>query len=625
MKRLFTLLSLSLLLVMLLLTFVSCNKSPEGSDNTPDRGENSTVDRTQSTAGTYKIRFYLGNTPSCITHYYNAGETITPPDTLPSYTTKRENFYFNGWEGVEFQAVSGDATYRARVRSEYNYYNATFVVGTESIAVKTICGDYPSVPPMESFHLADAKFVKWDRGMKAFTEDVTITAITTKYFDPEYFLAAMKRPLLIYPSTVYANDNEQMTTENATALVCMLYEEHQHPQGGAVASRIVEHLTAVVTKEQAPAMDASCYWSYAILTGAIALAKQTPTVWDTVPADIKLRLDTMMRAFAYLGSFATSDYNSFETGPGMQGNYKKVWNPNFRLAMIPIIVYCANYFGNGDMDAGAATVNSYLKSFDEDAYNELINLFQKYGWRRASIAWTAEGRTATDGSGVVGASAKELLIYGGRAVGEDTSKTSSLLVPLGQGLGVTNGGNDYLYYGNPLTKSENIIRALVVCNYGTDKNYFIEVKSNHWYDKDGDGVKEIVAWIMNEQTSPYEGQYGMMREFASGDRSSAGYCSRDFVLATTMIYTCKLLGIYDLWSDTYLDPAGNGIREAVFVGNEDFLFKVETGYSSYATSNSSGGYVQEHYETKEDAGSYFAIKSLWRGIMMPSLQQTFQN
>ena len=635
---------LSLVLAMLLCAIACQPTPPDNSDengseggegngsNQNNQGNNDTVDRTNPAAGTYKINFCLGETASFITHYYNAGETITPPETIPSLTLGTVIYVFDGWDGVTFLPVSGDATYRSNVKTQENAYTVTYIIGEEKKEVKTPVGTAPAVPDISEFTLADGvQFCGWDKTVSEYTEDTTVYGIVTKYFDPEYFLEAYKRPLLRYSSAITDNDNANSATANAAALTCLLIEENLNPQGGAVVNRIIEHLTSVVTKDQAPAFDACCYWSYAPHSGSIAIAKATPSVWEKVPMDIKFRLDVMMRAFAYLESFATSDYNEYKTGPGMKGNYSKTWNPNYRLANIPVMVYVTHYFGDGDMDAGADIVNSYLKGFDATEYDNMIDLFQKYGWRRAMLTWTADGRVSTDGNGVVGLSAKEVMVSGGQAVGDDTSTSSDLLVALGNGAGVGNGGKDYLYGGFTLKESDWIIRSLLMHNYGDNglsKNNktasFLEVKSDHWYDKDGDGIKEIVAWIMTGVPSPYEGQYGMMKEFASGNRSSTGYCSHDFLLTTTMIYTCKVLGIYDLATDEYTDKYGINIREAIIVGNEDFLFKNEQGYQGYATG-SYGESTSSHSEKSEAKGSYFALKSLWRLTMKPELEAALEN
>ena len=628
----------SLLLVLVgLFALASCAKKQPNTDTPSENSGNTNtqtpnegaVDRTNPSAGTYKINFCLGDTVSFVTHYYNEGETITPPDTLPSLTLGTKIYVFDGWDGVTFAPVTGNATYRSKCKVEENVCTVTYIVGNEKLEVKTAYGSTPIAPDISEFHLEnDVQFCGWDKTVKNCVEDTTVYAIVTKYFDPEFFLAAYKRPLLIYPSALTGKDNGNSSTNNAAALTCLLIEESQNPQGGAVANRIVEHLTAVVTKDQAPAFDACCYWSYAPHTGAIAMAKATPTVWDIVPMDVKFRLDVMMRAFAYLESYATSDFNEYKTGPGMKGNYSKTWNPNYRLANIPVMVYVTHYFGNGDMNEGADIVNSFLKGFDEEEYSAIISLFQKYGWRRAMLTWTSDGVLTSDGT-IKGKSAKELLLYGGQAVGDDTSTASDLKVALGTGVGVGNGGKDYLYNGYALNEPVGIIRSLLMHNYGSgdltkkneQKSTFLEVKSDHWYDVDKDGKVEIVAWILGDNcVSPYEGQYGMMKEFASGDRSSTGYCSHDFLLTTTMIYTCKVLGIYDLATDEYTDANGINIREAILVGNEDFLFKNEQGYQGYATG-SYGTSTSSHSEKSEDKGSYFALKSLWRLTMVPQLQE----
>ena len=615
---------LVLLSMVLLMTLCACGKTSD-TDEGEGNGQTETIDRTKPSAGEYQIRFYLG--PNSVIHYYNEGETIVPPETLPPYETSRSSYVFESWEGVEFKTVTGNAAYHAKYKEVLNYCTVTFKVGTVEKKVQVVCDDYPKAPAISEFGLpADVKFVCWDRQFNSATEDTTYHAITTKLFDAETFLAAYKFALLTYPSNLNKKDNT--VTTHALALNVLMMEENQNPQS-AVADRIVEHFVAFTSKDQAPSFDASCNWNYSPHTASIAIAKATPSVWNKIPADIKLRLDTMMMAFAMLESFATSDYNNYGTGPSMNGNYGKGWNPNYRLANIPVMIFATHYFGNGDMDAGAEYVNDFLKGFDEETYTDMINTFQKYGWRRASVCWTSTARTSTDGKNVHGLSAKELMISGGQAVGEDTPTDSDLLVALGTGAGVGNGGKDYLYKGYALNEPAGIIRSLLMHNYGSgdlsknneQSSTFLEVKSDHWYDKDGDGRKDRVAWILDESSSPYEGQYGMMKEFASGNRSSTGYCSHDFVLTVTLIYNSKILGIYDLAQDTYTDRNGVSLREAIIVGNEDFLYKNEIGYQGYATG-SYGESFKPHSEANENKASYFTYKVLWRNIMKPELEST---
>ena len=626
MKRILQIFLLTLSL-LLLLSAIACNKPEPTPDGEGQDQVQETIDRTKPSAGKYKIRFFLA--ASYVTHYYNEGETIVPPETLPTYETPQCSYVFDGWDGVEFKTVTGDATYRAKYKEVYKTCTVTFVVGNSKKEVEIYCGDYPKAPAITEFELEEGvQFVMWDRAITASTEDTTYYGIVTKYFTPTLFTTALNTETLTYSNKVTDNDNKNGTTGSALALNILLIEEKLNPQGGAVVNRIVEHFVESVKADQAPEFDASCNWSYAPHTASIALAKTIPTVWNAIPYDIKLRLDTTMRAYAILGSLITSDYNNYSTGPGMQGNYGKNWNPNYRLANIPIMVYTTYYFGNGDMDVGAEYVNDFLKGFNESAYTDMVNTFQKYGWRRASLNWTADARKSSDGK-TQGVDAKTMMLKGGQVVGEDTPTDSPLLVALGNGVGVTNGGKDYLYKGFALNEPDGIIRSLLLNNYGYEQDYtkanstvkstFQEVKSGHWYDKDGDGQKELIAWILGENnTSPYEGQYGMMREFASGNRSSTGYCSHDFLLTTSLIYSTKLLGIYDLATDTFTDKYGIDIREAIVVGNEDFLFKNEQGYQGYATG-SYGENAKSHSE-KNEGNIYFALKHLWRNFMKIELE-----
>ena len=111
MKNIFKIFLITLSFI-LIFTLASCvvegNGDNNGTDNGTDNGDNGqgditeTIDRTDPSAGKYKIRFFLGNTPNYVIHYYNEGETITPPETLPSYETPGYTCVFDGWDGVAY-------------------------------------------------------------------------------------------------------------------------------------------------------------------------------------------------------------------------------------------------------------------------------------------------------------------------------------------------------------------------------------------------------------------------------------------------------------------------------------------------------------------------------------------
>lgn len=394
------------------------------------------------------------------------------------------------------------------------------------------------------------------------------------------------------------NDNGPATFERATAL--FLLELHEHETGdGKTLSRINEHFASATAAGRAPSFDAVCLWNYCSFSASIALAKATPSIWNSIPEEIRERLTFIMEMYAYLESFATSDFNSYRTGPGLSGNYHKGWNPNYRLANVPVMVFVTHFFGDGDMVKGEKIVNDMLHGFNEAVYDRLLATMDAYGWDRAKAIWTTPGRQHEDGT--VGTCARHVLLYGGTTYTSQYAHTP-VIKESGDGLGVTNGGNDYLYHGFPLSASESIIFDLLDFNYHGGA-----VKSDHHYDVDKDGVAERVAWISDESISPYQGQIGMMLEFASGNRSSTGYCSHDFMLCAVLMSAAKTLGICDVSENSEL-------WSKVKVGNGDFLYKNEVGYQCFATG-SYGTSTKSHSEENEGA-TYFAIKDLWLSSML---------
>ena len=422
--------------------------------------------------------------------------------------------------------------------------------------------------------------------------------VKKELMSPEHLEKMLEEPLLVYPAEHHINDNRLSTLDRTLALYSLVLYEHECGEGGAFAARAAEHLASATTAGQAPSFDATCHWNYAVLSASIALARQTPTIWSLISSELAEKLDFAMELFAYLESFATSDENIYRTGPGLKGNYHKGWNPNFRLANAPVMLYAAHYFGLGDMTLGAKRVNDMLHGFDEAKYDEVIARLDAYGWHRAKATWTTPARVHEDGTS--GTDARHVLLYGGETYSLDYTHTR-VMKDGGNGAGVTCGGKDYAYHEHTLTEADKIIEDLLTYNYSGG-----EVRSDHHHDVDHDGVEERIAWIVDESHSPYEGQLGMMLEFASGNRSSTTYCAHDFVLTTVLISAAIALGIHDVRKNEEL-------WSMITVGNEDFLYKNERGYQCYATG-SYGISAKSHSEENEDP-PYFAMKSLWRTFL----------
>ena len=385
----------------------------------------------------------------------------------------------------------------------------------------------------------------------------------------------------------------------ANALFLLVHEERAREDGTLIV-RIIEHYTNAFGEENAPQFDSRCLWNYSPLSASIALAKATPHIWNAFGDTLREKLTFAMEMFLYLESFSTSDFNAYRTGPGLEGNYYKTWNPNYRLANVPVIVFATHFFGEGDMQKGCVVANNMLHAFNEEKYNEVIARLAEYKWNNAYKVWTTEAKQHADGT--FGTDAKTILLYGGPTYAYNTPHTE-IVKEVGDGLGVANGGNDYLYNEIPLSSPERIVEHLLFYNYSGGP-----VKSDHHFDVNKDGEDELVAWILDHSISPYQGQMGMMRELASGNRSSTGYCSHDFQLTTILMLATDALGICRVWEN-------KDLWALVRVGNEDFFYKNEIGYQGYATG-SYGVSTKTHSEENEGK-PYFALKYLWKTFLLP--------
>lgn len=606
----------ALVLSLCALLCAGCNNEPTPTPE-PDAPATPTYNDPTHKTGEFKVTYKLGYTT--VVHRYDAGELPDPPE-VEDYERGIYNMYFVGWKS-EFLPVSADTVYEASFDQVLKTYKATFIYGPNGERSVTKTQNYGQAPvPPEIFGDNDYKFVTWDHEIVASAMDVTYTAIYTNVIEPEHLLEAYTAGLFNYQNH---NWRDMM---QACPIFVLAYQEHEDPRGGAIRDRLLEQIDALCGEGRAPDFDAWCNWSYSIITATIAIVRDTPTVWDVLSSSQKSRLDTMMEAYAYLGSVATSDYNYYHTGPALRGNYYKTWNPNYRLANVPNIVFCCYYFGAGDMEAGADYVNERIRTFNEERYYTMLRRFDANGWDGAYRCWSTEGIVAGDGR-PSSSTAKQMLVYGG-TITHTTNDGKGL--QSSSGVGINNGGRDYVYTGylnTPFTlyEGEKILEDLIYYNYAGGK-----VTSEHYADGNSDGVIEKVAWIVDGSTSPYQGQMGMMTELASGVRSSTSYCSDDFTMVVAILTASSILPRYEVEGTkrtVKTDAFGN--REMLYdytknaelwqmiqVGNEDFLYKFVTGYSSYA--HGSYGVSSSISSEKGSAGSgYFMMKSIWRVVMKP--------
>ena len=586
--------------------------TPEG----PGADAPSYNDPTHQT-GEFRVIYRIG-TGSTIVHRYDAGELPDPP-VVESYEKGSTIMEFIGWD-KPLEPVTASVTYVAQYEETLKPYTVTFVYGANGQKTHTSTQKANVAPTAPTVGDDGAyRFVCWDREIVAGGTDTTYTAIYTKMLDPEQLFNAYTNKLFDYE---IHNWGDMM---QACPIYILAYHEHEDPADGPVRDRLIAQLDALCGKGTAPDFDAWCNWSFPIITASIALVRDTPTVWNSLSYTQKAKLDTMMLAFSYLASVATSDYNNYHTGPGLRGNYDKSWNPNYRLANIPNIVFTTYYFGNGDITEGADYVNERITSFNSDEYYAMLKKFETYGWNDAYKCWTTSAKE--EGSG----DAYQMLVKGGK-VTHNTNDQKGLMSSGTGSLGVNNGGKDYRYTGylkTPYTLYEvdRIIEDLMYYNYGAG-----EVRNEHYYDANGDGTAEKIAGVADGTVTPYLGQMGMMLELGTpgGNRSSTSYCSDDFTMIVCILSATAALPLYETVNgrrvqkqDASGDPAvlydytkNEELWQMIQIGNEDFLYKFVHGYNSYA-EGSYGVNVSTNKESVNAGGNYYMIKNLWRSVMKP--------
>ena len=594
--------ALFLLLSLLLAFLIACGgKEPDPTPDPPDVPEASYKDPTHQ-SGTYKVVFELAG-GEMVVHYYEAGEMPeppTPPDVDSPYATR----VFYSWS-KKIAPVTGDAVYKATYKNVMKEYTATFVLGDKTVSEVYRYGEMPEpeIPP----DFEGMTFACWDREIDVSTQDVTYTAIYTDQMDVKAMETAYKTGDFIWQSHGYRD------MQVACGLYGLVLQEHEHPMASYVRDRIVEQIEHLTASGSAPEFDCSTNWPYGIVCATLAMAKDTPSVWNAMSASTKARVDTMMEAFAYIVSLGTSDQNAYSTGPAFGGNYKNNWNVNYALGNIPCMVFAVYYFGDGDIDEGARIVNEKLKGFDEAEYDRMIRAFESYGWQNAKTCWT----TPSPKAGY--ADAKQMLVYGGTVYG-DNYRAPGTLTNCGTGKGVNNGGVDFTYTNNsavihsgeyksiPLTQPERIVMAMI------DHNYTWKTTSEHFYNG------ERVAWILDGTRSPYEGMLGMMYEFGLASRSAITYTGHDFDMIVPLMSAARVLkrcengaktnaSIYDFTEDAER-------FSRIQVGNEDFIYKYRHGWQDFVKYTQGGLIRDEKHESGAGSG-YWVCKGIWRTVMKP--------
>ena len=321
-----------------------------------------------------------------------------------------------------------------------------------------------------------------------------------------------------------------------------------------------------------------CYWGHAVVASALLLVKNTPVVYDELTADEKDRMDWLMRGLAIAGNWGFNDKNNYSTGFDLMGNFGKGWNPNYRNTYLSIVMTASMYFGAEELD-------KIFTSFDYDTY---IKKYTELGFTNILATWTVAGKDLMENGG-------ECTLLGG--IGLSHMEAGQ---PGGTGAGVK---IPFLYNGKGPGEIEYLFKNLV------DFTYAWEVISDF-----GTPGTDDYTHILSGKKSPYEGQMGMMKEFAGSDggsgnggsniRSRCTYGYDSYEILVSVYANMKLLGGWDSSTDEM-----KKLDNRIFVGNEDLIFKMQEGYYGFSSGKGSNEYEYNYLSR----GHKF-VKDMWRNF-----------
>lgn len=345
------------------------------------------------------------------------------------------------------------------------------------------------------------------------------------------------------------------------ALTAAINPDAKTSDGSLVADKLVEQIRNLIAPGHEPDAAAGLDgWTHHALAQAFVLAKATPEVWSKLSDDDKNRIDWIMKAMAVAASFQFDDGNDYRTSLHADDNTDKGWNPNHRLYLF-CMLSAAAYFGPDQLNSilTAFSYDDYMKNFDTLGFTNIKAVWSCYDW-------------------------KPILENGG------TYTSPKKHVAMGTGTGVK---HPFTYRKIPLSDIAGIYCAVTGDLYNQTVTNGVEGKS----------------WILNNGSSPFLGQQGMMAEFnskdAEGIRSDLDYCEEDFSSYPTMLMTLKVLGLWPANDTT------KKLEKLMYVGNEDFLYKNATGFHSF--SHGRGRDSQNVNAVKWLAFGY--VQDLWNSYL----------
>lgn len=393
--------------------------------------------------------------------------------------------------------------------------------------------------------------------------------------DPDVLKEAVNTPDITWPDT-RAKTYEAMNS--ALALYHMVLSVHMDEDvtvdGQPVAVEAASRIKLLVSGGREPWASIGCHWGHGVVATTMALAKNTPAIWNQLSADDISRVNLLMECLAIAANWGYNADNSYLTGFDLSGDFSRD-GANFINAYLTCYMSAAMYFDD-DRDGGDE-LDAIFTSFNYDSYIARLN---EYGFTNILFTWTTveEGTNKSIG---------EYMTNGGTVTVNKVSLSENLLpgTQAGSGVGVavpfkyrSPKDTSAIYYSNQLT---DIFIDTIKYTYS-----WAVTSSHNTPDDFGTESSKVYAYLISDEINPRLGQMGMMREYASYQRSRSTYCYLSAVNIAPLYANMKLLGYWDYSNEDLMRQMDNRI----YVGTEDLFWKMDQGYYSVSTTGTGPEY-----------------------------------
>lgn len=361
-----------------------------------------------------------------------------------------------------------------------------------------------------------------------------------------------------------------------TLALMSYYNSNLTSTGGVkVGDRLLQHIRSIIAGGNEPACrGAISGWVDNQAALALALAKNTPYVWNALTTTEKDKCDFIMECLAIAGNYCHNYSNDPYRDLAQVYSWKKKWNPNHVEGYVGVMVGAYLYFG------GATNVNNIFSGFSHSSYNSQCDT---YGFTNIKDTFNKAGAT--------------LMEQGGTDAGGGT--VQGVKIPFTY-KDIESGAQ--ISYDPFLLYKSLGMRMFKWTNGSTHPKGYISGSSV--YSTGG----TLRAYITDSTQSPYKDGVGIAYEFLTDDaygvRSSLSYVwdgLRNNIITRATIYA---LGYWGSGSDR------DTLASRMDVGMEDFLYKCAHGYTGYKNGATESSVTYSGY-----GGGFEYLRQVWYKVV----------